>query len=735
MELLGTIWFCSLAALGFGFVIFIHELGHFLFAKWAGVKVERFSIGFGPVILRKNIGETEYAISLLPLGGYVKMLGQEDVPTEGAAETRTDPRSYLAKSPWWQAAILLGGVLFNLISSYAILLGIAWHGKQIAVPIVGAVTAEVSDERGRTEPSPAVRLGLKQGDRILTINGEPVREFEDLQMAVITSSKAPLAMTVERRTAEGGLTTLRLPPEGPGVAPTPDFDQGRLTFGVDPIAGRRIDGVASLAGDPPADSPRPGERLTAIAGVPLPPDISGQQIQDLLMPYAGGTVELGLEGETPRTVSVHYGGPGDLVALAFGFPVRINRLTTGSAAEKAGLKPGDVILAVDGKEVAGTIRFMALTRAAMNADREFSLRVLRGSEELTFTLRGGDLNGQRLVGARIESVSGWLPALPKAFDDQPSPLAIAGLKPGDAIIGQSPLPQTGGKGLPKLELAVVSGGERSVVPLSAEDVLSAKREKRASRLAKLLGMGGEPSLLSQVLGMRVLAIGDGNLKLASRDGVESSVFTQKLSEAGRATLAAGLKPDDWITGLVPLADGGSGFEVMRGAGKTARSLVVEARDPGLLIVLERLEMRTYQLKDWTEAFTIANGAAYTMVVKTLQIIPKFFQSTESGGLDPNKSLSGPIGIFRMLKGTAEQFGFVKYLEFMALIGLNLFLINLLPIPVTDGGQLVFLAIETAIGRPLPVRARNVVMYIGLAMVLTLMLYVVGLDLMRLFGLN
>ena len=735
MELLGTIWFCLLAALGFGFVIFIHELGHFLFAKWAGVQVERFSIGFGPVILRKQIGETEYALSLLPLGGYVKMLGQEDVPTEGAAQTKTNPRSYLAKSPWWQAAILLGGVLFNLISSYVILLGIAWHGKQIAVPIVGAVTAEISDERGKSEPSPAARIGLKQGDRILTINGEPVREFEDLSMAVITSGKAPLVLTVERRGADKALTTLRLPAEGPGVAPVPDFDQGRLTFGIDPVRGRRIEQIGSLIGDPGADAPHPGERLTAIAGVPLQADATGQQIQDLLMPYAGGSVELGLEGDTARTITVRYGGPGDISALAYGYPVRINRTFVGSAAEQAGLKPGDVILTVDGKDVAGAVRFTALTRAAMNADREFTLRVLRGSEELSFTLRGGELYGQRLVGAMIETVSGWLPTLPKSFDDKPSALSVAGLKPGDAIVGQTEVPQAGGKGLPKIELAVVSGGERSVVVLSADDVLAAKRATKSSRLSKMLGMGGTPSFISQIIGARVVAIGDGNLRLASRDGVETSVGTQVLTEAGRKSLADGLKPDDWITGMVPLSDGSTGFEVVRGASKRPRSVVVEARDPGLLIAMERLEMRTYQLKDWTEAFTIANGAAYTMVVKTLQIIPKFFQSTASGGLDPNKSLTGPIGIFRMLKGTAEQFGFVKYLEFMALIGLNLFLINLLPIPVTDGGQLVFLAIETAIGRPLPVRARNAVMYLGLAMVLALMVYVIGLDLMRLFGLN
>ena len=145
-------------------------------------------------------------------------------------------------------------------------------------------------------------------------------------------------------------------------------------------------------------------------------------------------------------------------------------------------------------------------------------------------------------------------------------------------------------------------------------------------------------------------------------------------------------------------------------------------------------MRIYELESWTEAFSIANTAAYTMIVKTLQIIPKFFQSPEQGGLDPNKSLTGPIGIFSMLKGSVERFGFIKYLELMALIGLNLFLINLLPIPITDGGQLLFLGIETATGKPLAPWARNIAMWIGLLMVASLMLYVIGLDVLRLSGL-
>ena len=107
------------AAIGLGFVIFVHELGHFAVAKWCGVRVERFSIGFGPVIWSYIKGETEYALSLIPIGGYVKMLGQDDAdPTQMTNEQVTkDPRSFMAKSVPQRMAIISAGVIMNLLTT------------------------------------------------------------------------------------------------------------------------------------------------------------------------------------------------------------------------------------------------------------------------------------------------------------------------------------------------------------------------------------------------------------------------------------------------------------------------------------------------------------------------------------------------------------------------------------------------------------------------------------------
>lgn len=732
MDILGTIWFCLLAALGFGFVIFIHELGHFLFAKWAGVRVDRFSIGFGPVIMRKQIGETEYALSLLPLGGYVKMLGQEDTPTEITGEAKTDPRSYLAKSWKWQSLILLGGVLFNLISSYLILLGIAWYGKPTIAPIVGSVVGTIKDERGHPQPSPAAQIGLRVGDRILTINDQPMREFDNIQMAIISSGKDPLVMTVERRDADGKPQVVRLPAEGPGVAAAPNYDQGRLTFGFGQMEGIVILDALTYTGEDFPDAPRFGERIVAIAGQPVPDYANGKQVRDLLLPHAGTTVALTLRrGEEERSVTLPFAGLDYDPGMIIGLPVQILKAPERQEGAGEGFHTGDVVMTVDGVPVTASHRFLAATRPSLNAGKPLRVQVWRAGEVRELTVHGRDVYGQTLLGAEVGPVTGFLPVTPDAFDGKPSPLAVAGIVPGDAIIDQAKIDPK--RLLKPLEVAVVSGGQRVLIPLSNDDGIAALRQVRPGLLARVFGSSGTPSLVDDLRGKRVTGIEGGVLQLATRDGIATSLPPRALSDAGWAALTGGLQAGDWITGVVPVP-AGFALEVVRGA-SAPRSVTITPRDPGVVLELEQVAMTTYQLKSWTEAFSIANDAAYAMVVKTLQIIPKFFQSTKDGGLDPNKALTGPIGIFNMLKVSAERFGVVKYLELMALIGLNLFLVNLLPIPITDGGQLMFLAIETATGKQLAPWARNLAMWIGLLMVLALMVYVIGLDILRLVGLN
>ncbi|MCS7278336.1 MAG: RIP metalloprotease RseP [Aquificaceae bacterium] len=154
-----------------GVLIWFHELGHFLMAKLFGVKVEIFSIGFGPVLLNKKIGETEYRVSALPLGGFVKLYGEE--------ESLQDPRAFSAKPNWQKILIAFGGPLFNLILA-VLLFGLlsAVNKKvpsyQFEKPLVGHVA----------EGSLAHTMGIKKGDTILEINSVRVETWKDVEKVV-----------------------------------------------------------------------------------------------------------------------------------------------------------------------------------------------------------------------------------------------------------------------------------------------------------------------------------------------------------------------------------------------------------------------------------------------------------------------------------------------------------------------------------------------------------------------
>ncbi|WP_353662596.1 RIP metalloprotease RseP [Hydrogenimonas sp. SS33] len=165
------------------FLIFFHELGHFLFARLFGVHVERFSIGFGKVLCAKRVGGTEYALSAVPLGGYVKMKGQDDTdPTK----VSYDADSYNVKPPWQRILILLGGPLFNFLLAFFLYYAIALMGANAYQPVIGMVQPG----------SPAKEAGLTKGDRILAINDQKIRTWDDLS-GMISHSSGAIEMLVD----------------------------------------------------------------------------------------------------------------------------------------------------------------------------------------------------------------------------------------------------------------------------------------------------------------------------------------------------------------------------------------------------------------------------------------------------------------------------------------------------------------------------------------------------------
>ncbi len=168
------------------FLIFFHELGHFLAARLFGVKVEVFSIGFGKKVFSKIYGGTEYALSLIPLGGYVQMKGQDD---SDPTKKNFDPDSYNTKKPWQRIVILFAGPFANFLLAFLLYFIIGLIGVTQFAPVIGKVI----------ENSAASKAGLKSGDKIIYINDKKIRTWEDLSEIIKNSNANRLIFTVKRR--------------------------------------------------------------------------------------------------------------------------------------------------------------------------------------------------------------------------------------------------------------------------------------------------------------------------------------------------------------------------------------------------------------------------------------------------------------------------------------------------------------------------------------------------------
>lgn len=180
-----------------GVLIFVHELGHFIFAKLMGVGVEKFSLGFGPKLVGRKVGETEYLISAFPLGGYVKMVGENG---EGELSEKEKARSFAAKPPQQRMLIVAAGPAFNLLFAYLVFILVFMLG----VPSVTSRIGEVIRDK------PAARAGLRAGDLVTAINGKPVARWDDLARAIAESKGTPVALTVRR---DGTILDFRVVPE------------------------------------------------------------------------------------------------------------------------------------------------------------------------------------------------------------------------------------------------------------------------------------------------------------------------------------------------------------------------------------------------------------------------------------------------------------------------------------------------------------------------------------------
>ncbi len=229
-----------------GILVWVHEFGHFLFAKLFGVKVEVFSIGFGPPVVKKRFGETVYQIALLPLGGYVKLYGEED-----SGEVRNDPRSFYAKPPWQRILIAFGGPLFNFLFAVVVFWALFLRPQEVPAYVLKPPVVE------RVEPnSLASKVGLKPGDRIVAVDGKEVRSWEELDKLLRWKVGNTVILTVERN---GKRIDLKV---------NLGFDVLQRGIGIEPVLPPVVGEV--LKGSPAEQvGLKPGDRIVAINGKPV----------------------------------------------------------------------------------------------------------------------------------------------------------------------------------------------------------------------------------------------------------------------------------------------------------------------------------------------------------------------------------------------------------------------------------------------------------------------------------
>ncbi|MBC7783210.1 MAG: site-2 protease family protein [Burkholderiales bacterium] len=674
-----------LVALAFGFVIFWHELGHFLAARWAGVRVEQFAVGMGHALfsyrrgigfrfgntreefekrtaaefakrqgeltgrdqpreatLREQydiardlgIGETEYRLSWIPLGGYVKPTGQDDLrPAKEVAAD--DPHAFGAKSVGKRMVIISAGVVMNVILAFALYVLLFVYGFNSSPTVIGLVQSG----------SPAQLGGLRVGDRIESINGEPQEDYTKITMNVaLLRDDEPARFVVKRPGVEQPVTLMIKPVKSAGTANMP---------------GIGVMGAFSLTG---ADKRGRGELITAHDAL-LPIDavittINGMAVKaddyhvldQALQTSAGQPVELVIR-KTDGSVTTHsimptlflggaFSGETDLSIAGLRPRVQINGIKKDSVAQKNGVRPGDVIQEIGivetGEVLAppSTAKFLEWVNSSGKADRAVRLVLTNGGAAREVTLKPTDKTER---GRGMGVTRDYETAATIVADVAPdSPAAKAGVRPGERIVS--------------------IGGENVATWFDIVQKLRASKS--------------------------------GDIKIVT-DGVAGTRELTMSIDAASAKMLADVHYSHSLP-LAPLIE------------------PRKTRDPLTLV-------------EWS-----INETKYSIfqVYATLQ---RLFQ-----GSVPVSNLSGPLGILSAGSSAADR-GLDWLIWFTALISANLAVVNFLPIPIVDGGLFIFLLAEKLTGRPPSPRVQAVAQIVGLVLLGSLFLFVTYHDVLRQWG--
>jgi regulator of sigma E protease len=704
-------WIAALeVCLGLGLIIFVHELGHFAVAKICGVRVDKFFLGFdfpfGLKFFSFRWGETVYGVGILPLGGYVKMLGQEDNPAQlrkeierakleaakssvparpgpdssvparpgpnssadpdsaidiaAAEKVLFDPRSYLAKSVPQRMAIISAGVIMNMIfavvfATVAFLVGV----KQIPT-VVGNVMAGGA----------AWQAGLLPDDEVLEVAGRPVHNFRRMTEEVVNADLVHgIPLLVKRAHATDPITIVVQPEQlmgAPRIGVVNSFElrivKEKGSLPVFP------DSAAAHAKGPFL----PGDRIVKIDGVKV--DTYGE-LEDILAARAGEDLRVtvarskeadGKAGQPANTEEVEVTVPKSPMKQ-FGLVMAmgpIAALQTDSPAVRGGLKVGDVLTTVDGEPIGDPLTWP--NKLHKKAGQEIKLGLIREGKPMVLAVK----------------LTSPTRHVPPAMPD--SPVAISELGAAYFVLNNVAAVEPGSP-------AAEAGFQKGDLITQAK-ILPPSREELAE--------------------------------------LRKSCQNDDLSQ-NEATLAFSEKERNWPFFMVDLLqDGLPGttveFTWKRGdETKTAKLTPVPAKDwfnsqPGW-----NLEAKSFVQKADSFSEALRWGGKETLDAALL--VYRTLHSLVGTGQISIRNISGPWGIVTIALMAAKQ-GLGTFLIFLTLISANLAVVNFLPIPVLDGGHIVLLLYEGIRGKPADERVQEILTWIGLILILSLMIFVFGLDL-------
>lgn len=654
METLTYLLNIAKVAVGLGFVIFIHELGHFLLAKWNGVKVEKFSIGFGPTLLGFRRGETEYVLAAVPLGGFVKMLGENP---EDETSKSTDPRAFPNKSVGARMAIISAGVIMNVILGLACFVYAYGQGMDEIPAIIGTVKPG----------SPAYRAGIRPGDEVVSLDGRDEINFMTMNMTILHSASGQKLHFVLKRPGNKELIPLDVVALREGSAPYPRIGVSQSTSLIlsnPPLMVRT--GASLTQKEAEALDLKPGDLLIALGpeGSEPVPVHNYQELEQQLVAHRSKPLVFVFErtekkpdhSKTPKPARVTVTlPPNPIVDLGLRMTIGpIMGIRPGSPAEQAGFREGDQIITIDGSSDFDPMRLgeICYDHAGQSMTFEVERKAVEGKTERV----------------TLNVVPDSTPPLIKLFDESP-------------------------EDVPGLGLAY------TVIPK-----ISAVRE---GSLAEKLG----------------LIAGDEVTKLTVPPGKDDK-------KAKAKEIPLGLKSSNW-----PLA-----FALLQIEGQKELELTVKRLskpikirpepvegwyNPQRGLQFENLERR---LPPQSAGAALRRGADDTLdnILKIYALLRSLVQSRVSPTL-----LGGPIMIAQAAYSQAET-GLTELIHFLGLLSINLAVLNFLPVPPLDGGQMVFLIAEKVRGKPLPESAVVAGSWVGIAMLLCLMLFVMFQDVLRWF---